>query len=285
MKLSDLLLRPEGPCLERKSIWVEPKALAVPLVAMANADGGTILIGVNDRGEVEGITGYDTRVNELLRVPFDFCKPTAKVDFDRVDCTDQDGHANQVLVLRVHQSPAVHANQADEVFYRVGDKSKKLSFDERMQLMYDKGDRFFEDTPVAGATADDLDLARVREYIRRIGYSKSAQQYLRENHGYMQTKRHAEQVSAAAILLFGKVPQQFFPRARVRFIRYEGVEEKTGTTMNVVKDVSFEGTALDMVRQAIAFVSTQVKEHTYLGRDGLFVTDPQTRSLSARNLL
>jgi predicted HTH transcriptional regulator len=34
---------------------IAPKALAVPLVAMANADGGTILIGVNDRDEVEGI--------------------------------------------------------------------------------------------------------------------------------------------------------------------------------------------------------------------------------------
>lgn len=29
----------------------------------------------------------------------------------------------------------VHANQADEVFMRVGDKSKKLSFEERLQLM------------------------------------------------------------------------------------------------------------------------------------------------------
>lgn len=275
INVDDLLQRPEGPCLERKSIWVEPKALAVPLVAMANADGGTILIGVNDVGRVEGIAGHDSRVNELLRVPFDFCKPTVKVDFERVDCTDQDGNANQILAMRVHQSPSVHANQADDVFYRVGDKSKKLSFEERMQLMYDKGDRFFEDTPVAGATPDDLDLARVQEYIQRIGYSKSAHQYLRENHGFIQTTRHAEQVSAAAILLFGKAPQQFFPRARVRFIRFEGVEEKTGTKMNVVKDVSFEGTVLNMVRQAVAFVSTQVKEHTYLGRDGLFVTDPQ----------
>ncbi len=274
-KLHDLLRRPEGPCLERKSILIEPKALAVPLVAMANADGGVILLGVNDAGRVEGIAGHEYRVNELLRVPFDFCKPTVKADFERVDCLDQNGNANQVLVMRVHQSPSVHANQADEVFYRVGDKSKKLSFDERMQLMYDKGDRFFEDTMVAGATPDDLDLARVKEYTQRVHYTKSAHQYLRENNGFIQTVRQVEQVSAAAILLFGKVPQKFFPRARVRFIRYEGTEEKTGTSMNVVKDVSFEGTVLDMVRQAVAFVATQVKEHTYLGRDGLFVTDPQ----------
>ena len=33
------------------------------------------------------------------------------------------------------------------------------------------------------------------------------------------------QISSAAILLFGKNPQLYFPRARVRFIRYEGTEE------------------------------------------------------------
>ena len=49
------------------------------------------------------------------------------------------------------------------------------------------------------------------------------------------------QISSAAILLFGKNPQLYFPRARVRFIRYEGTEERVGTQMNVIKDVIFEG--------------------------------------------
>ncbi len=38
--------------------------------------------------------------------------------------------------------------------------------------------------------------------------------------------RREIQISTAAILLFGKNPQNFFPRARIRFIRYEGTEEK-----------------------------------------------------------
>ncbi len=39
-------------------------------------------------------------------------------------------------------------------------------------------------------------------------------------------------VNTAAILLFGKNPQMYFPRARVRFIKYDGIEEKFGTQMN-----------------------------------------------------
>jgi ATP-dependent DNA helicase RecG len=88
---------------------MEPKALAVPLVAFANADGGTIAVGINDAGEIEGINGHERQVNELLRVPFDFCKPTVKVDFEYVSCKDRKGSPNRVLVLNVRQSQNVHA--------------------------------------------------------------------------------------------------------------------------------------------------------------------------------
>lgn len=67
-------------------------------------------------------------------------------------------------------------------------------------------------------------------------------------------------------MLFGKEPQQYFKRARVRFIRYEGTEARVGAQMNVVKDKIFEGRILQIVEQSIDFVRDQIKEHTYLGR-------------------
>ena len=60
-------------------------------------------------------------------------------------CIDEQGKDNHVIVMHIEPSMEVHANQADEVFMRIGDKSKKLSFEDRMSLMYDKGERFFED--------------------------------------------------------------------------------------------------------------------------------------------
>ena len=83
------------------------------------------------------------------------------------------------------------------------------------------------------------------------------------------------QISSAAILLSGKNPQLYFPRARVRFIRYEGTEERVGTQMNVIKDVIFEGNILKMITDAVAYLDTQIKEKTYLGEDGLFVTEEE----------
>lgn len=66
--------------------------------------------------------------------------------------------------------------------------NQKLAFEERMQLMYDKGERFFEDKPVPEADIEDIDLAFVEKYIAQIGYSKTAMEYLRENKGFIKEK-------------------------------------------------------------------------------------------------
>ena len=74
----------------------------------------------------------------------------------------------------------------------------------------------------------------VKEYTDKIDYGKSPLEYLKENRGFIKEKDGEIQISTAAILLFGKNPQNFFPRARIRFIRYEGTEEKFGTEMECV---------------------------------------------------
>lgn len=98
---------------------------------------------------------------------------------------------------------------------------------------------------------------------------------MRSNGDYIIVKDGKEQVSGAAILLFGKNPQRFFQRAHIRFIRYDGNEEKVGREMNVVKDVTFKGRILEMTQSAIAYVKTQIKERTYLASNALFVTKPE----------
>lgn len=276
MTIEEILSKEENQTFDRKSINISPKDLAIPIVAFANADGGDIAIGITDKNRrIEGIDFETKKLNELLRVPFDFCNPTIKVGIEKVPCVDENGRKNHVLVMHVDASPQVHANQADDVFLRVGDKSKLQTFEERLQLNYDKGERYFEDKAVPDAMIDDIDMDFVKEYIDKINYGKSPLEYLKENRGFIKEKDGEVQISSAAILLFGKNPQNFFPRARIRFIRYEGTEEKFGTEMNVIKDVIFEGTLLNMINEAIAYLDTQVKEKTYLGPDGTFVTDEE----------
>ena len=274
MTIQKIQTRKEDQTFDCKSIQIDPKALAIPIVAFANADGGVIAIGVSDKSrKIEGINQHIDKLNELLRVPFDFCNPSISVTYTYVPCTDKDGNENRILLMHIPASSSLHTNQADEAFMRVGDKSRKLTFDERLQLMYDKGERSFEDTAVYGATIEDIDMDAVARYVSLLGYSKSPLTYLRENNHFVTTNKSGEEVvSVACMLLFGKNPQLFFPRARTRFIRYNGVDEKVGTEMNVIKDVTFEGTILHQIEKTVEYLETQVAEHTFLGQAGKFIT-------------
>lgn len=275
-KIEDLQFCTEKQILGRKSAMIKAVNIAIPVVAMANADGGFLAVGIEDDGSITGIDDYQENINELVRVPFDYCTPNVKATVNTLEVTDINGRANHVLLMQVFPSDQVIANQADEVFLRVGDKSKKLNFEQRLQLVYAKGVRYFEDQNVAGATIDDIDLDYVSEYCRKIGYTKgNAEYYLRHNNDFVTTKDGEDIISVAAILLFGKNPQKFFPRARVRFIRYEGTRAEVGDRMNVIKDEKFTGRIIDQVNEVTSFVRTQIREYTKLGKGGIFQTTPE----------
>lgn len=275
MTIEQMCVTKENQLFDRKSAKIESTAIATPIIAFANADGGLLAVGIENNGEITGIDDFTKNINEILRASLDFCRPSIIIETEIINCIDRQGRNNHLLLIRIPQSSELHANHRDEVFLRIGDKSKKLTFDERLQLMYAKGTRYYENEPVYGSSIDDIDMDVVADYCTKIGYGKSPKEFISQNKKFIVNINGRKEMSGAAILLFGKNPQLFFERARVRFIRYEGTEARVGTAMNVVKDKIFEGRILDLVEKTIEFVRSQIKEHTYLGPDAKFITEPE----------
>ncbi|HEY7200610.1 MAG TPA: ATP-binding protein, partial [Candidatus Dormibacteraeota bacterium] len=147
---------PEGQWLDRKSVRIRPAHLAQTEVAFANAEGGTILIGIHD-GRVEGTDAHPQHRNELMQTAIDQTEPAVRIRSTLVECRNDRGQPDHLLVIDVAPSDTVHATARDEVFLRVGDENRRLSFAQRQELVYDKGHAHFDGTPVADVTAADLD--------------------------------------------------------------------------------------------------------------------------------
>ena len=78
----------EKQILDRKPARIKAVDLAIPIVAMANADGGFLAIGIEDDGTITGVDAYEKNLNELMRAPFDFCIPSVRVDLKMMDVFD-----------------------------------------------------------------------------------------------------------------------------------------------------------------------------------------------------
>ena len=116
MTIEEIQKSTEFQVFDRKSARIDAKALAITIIAFANADGGQIALGVEDDGSLTGVDGKTDHVNELLRASFDYCVPSIATSTEYIEVTDVEGKQNHIILMTIPQSMRVHANQADEDF-------------------------------------------------------------------------------------------------------------------------------------------------------------------------
>ena len=152
----------ENQWFDRKSFRIEPRKLAESLVGFANADGGTIAIGLS-RDEVEGVGSNDRHLNSLMQAAVDFTEPTVVTNARLYECIREDGQPDHLLIIEVPPGSSVHTTSRDDAFLRIGDENHKLSFTQRRELFYDKSQSTFE-AERTEASLDDVDRSLLDSY-------------------------------------------------------------------------------------------------------------------------
>jgi ATP-dependent DNA helicase RecG len=257
-----LLALDEDQWLERKSIRVAPRDLANTLIGFANADGGIVVVGLAE-GEVEGLDGRPERLNSLLQANIDFCAPPVRANHRLIWGVDAAGGAKQLLVFEVDSSLSVHANQRDEVFLRVGDENRKLTFTQRQELLYDKGQASYEARP-SGLSFDALDREQLGYYAEAVAASEPMR--LMRARGLSTD----DQLTVAGALLFAESPQAIFPESLIRVLRYRGSERGSGSRQQLIEDVKIEGAIPLQLLEAKEQVERLQPIRTALGESGRF---------------
>jgi len=147
----------EDQWFDRKSVRIKPDDLANHLIGFANAEGGTLVVGIENDGSVTGIDGQEDDVNRLRQCPIDFTAPLVPHMVDQIECVDRDGRPNHLLVFEVHPAERVHRTKRGDVFQRFGDQTRRLNEEQARELAYSKGEMLFDDSQALGASVADLD--------------------------------------------------------------------------------------------------------------------------------
>jgi ATP-dependent DNA helicase RecG len=239
---------PEDQWFERKSSRIAARQLANSLIGMGNADGGHIVVGLSS-GKVEGTDGSPDKRNQQMQANIDFCEPPVRVSQRLVDCENERGKPDRLLVIEVSPGESVHANGRDEVFLRVGDENRRLSFRQRQELLYDKGQASYETRTLQGTRLDDLDNTLTDDYAEAV----KAPDALRLLKARGLIDDHT--LTIAGCLLFARDPQRHLPEAFVRVLRYRGRERGTGARQQLIEDVRVEGPIPRQLRKAQGAIS------------------------------
>ena len=267
LTLEYMTTKKENKFFDRKSVKVKPSDIAPWIPAFANAEGGTLIIGISDKTmKVEGINSCDDeKLNLFLNLVKDYCRPMPAYKEEFLDVINYKGEKDRILLLHIFPSvDRVIYMTNDTVWLRIGDKTRELRGEDIKLLEYEKGSRHYEDEINEDAEIDDLDKELIEEYKSRIGAVGVDTAQILRGRGLMKRKNGKDYLTNAAILLFAENVAQFYPNCRVRFLRYMGTEEKVGTEMNVVKDKSFEEPILKLIGKAKEFIKDQLREFNAL---------------------
>lgn len=237
----------EDQWFDRKGAAIAPKDLAVVLVAFANAEGGIVVVGASN-GRVRGLAGARKKLNELRQASVNFTVPPVRVHVREVDCVDEDRAPDILLVVHVDVGERVHELTNGECYLRVGDSSHKLSYVQRQELDFDKGQAQYDGYTAAGVTLDDLDTGLVNNYRSRTGATASTEALL----GARGLLDRAGGLTNGAYLLFGQHPQDLFPQAYVRVLRFLTRERGTGARLGLddAADIRIEGPIPHVIQRA-----------------------------------
>ncbi len=256
---------------------VSPSRLASVLVGMANARGGTVVLGVAPRSpQVLGVPDCPATFDTVFQAAL-FADPPLVLPMPYSVAA---GGAQVVVVQVPDGLPNVY-NFEGRYLGREGAQTNPLSARQLRRLLMERGVLQFELETPPNATLDDLDQQKMAEYVyslNALGDEPVEQVLLRR--GCLRfapkatdepgkTARSFQDISEAdrsrlrptyaALLLFGKYQEQWLPNANILAARFAG---QSAADSFVKQEIS--GTLPEQLRQAEAFVRDHMRSVVHM---------------------
>jgi len=195
--------------------------LAESLVALANGDGGTIVLGV-DAGGRPITTVWEEEAELALREAANLCRPPVPSRFQSVELP-----SGRFIGIQVPRSLELHSMADGRVLVRRRDENRPLSGEEIRALAVARPTADFETEVVPGAQPGDLDTDILREYLenreKRTGARPANVSQLMHEIGATDREGNPTLIG---LLLLGRNPQALLPQSGIVFVRFAGTEPR-----------------------------------------------------------
>lgn len=232
------------------------RALAETLAALANANGGVVLLGVSARGVLEK-DADPVALSETVAAACLLCDPPLVLPAPQAVETAQ---GTALVVQAPPGQPHIYSVHG-LYLTRTSAQNRPLTTAELRQLMLERGDAGYEAKIAPGATLADLDEPRIVRYLDQVSFSttEDIHEALLARGCVAYAARDGENAAqltptVAGVLLFGRNPQQFVRSAEIICVRYAG---DIMSDEFVRQDLG--GSLGDQIRQAEAFVMSNMR--------------------------
>ena len=258
----------EWQTFECKRAAIRPADLLETVVGFANADGGFIVVGLEDPAKAQGdkrllgISENPDNVSDFLKlIDKEIEPPLILWGKFELDITNTQGQADKLLVLNIKKSNDVHSLKRGDTFVRKGRQNVKIGSTEIMRLKYEKGAIKYESEKSGITSLENLDHELLTQYKKDTSSTGLDDwQFLKDN-GLAVGGNSKYELTKAGLLLFGKNPSvALTSKCGIKVSHYYGTKPTyTGKPNFVTRPFTIEGPLMKQIEQAIEYFRGIVK--------------------------
>ena len=200
--------------------------LADEMAAFANANGGVLLCGVTDDGQIQGVSqGQMATLDRLLvEVSTGAVEPALRIDVHHRTLD------NKALVLvQVSRGDAVH-ERSGRAFIRVGATQRRLDGDERLRLAQRRAQSryLWFDRQVVPQTGFETLAERLWEPLLSVSGAADPRRGLMNLRLLAQDESGVDRATVAGVLLCAQAPEERLSQATIVATHHRGQDRASG---------------------------------------------------------
>ena len=256
-ELQQLVARGEDSHLQFKADVRNADSLAAEMVAFSNSDGGSLLIGVDNHGKINGLSPDDVgRINQLISntASQHIRSPISPI-------TDNISMGRGRVVIKVTIPKGLDKPYFDRkgvIWLKTGADKRRVQSKEELRRLFQAVDLLHADEVPTKATIKALDKLRFRDFLRDVygmdlpGKPKQLEKLL-ENLNLAQDGR----LNLAGLLLFGEQPQFIKPTCMIKAAAFPGNDV---TAKEYLDSEDFEGPMPAQFNGAMGFIMRNLRK-------------------------
>lgn len=252
LEILELIAKGENGFVEFKEAEVRSESLAREIVGFANSQGGVILIGVNDAGEVKGLSAsvrYDEFIANICR---NNVVPPLECEFSQVNLADA-----SIGVIEVPKGFDKPYQTIDGKFLiRINSTVRIASQGELLRLFQQVGMFHYDLTGIRNTSVADLNMFKIDKYFEKYGLKLSEESDAEK----VNILKNADILSAdgqmtiAGALIFGINPPKSLHQSGISFARFRGREIDS----ELIDKREIEGNLDNIIDDAVAMILNNI---------------------------
>lgn len=224
-EIKKIIQNGENSYIEFKEEEIKAKELAEEIVAFSNSEGGMILIGVDDEGNIKGVK--DDKIEEtVMNICRNNCIPHIIPLYESIEV-----EGKRIEVITVPKGLNKPYYTADHKYYiRVGTTKRIASKEELLRLFEASGSLHFDISPVEGTSIKDLNIDIIRDYFMKYNTfdlfeeTEESVERILVNADILKEADGRKLCTVGGLLVFGKNPEKHLPQNGVSFAHFKGNE-------------------------------------------------------------